>query len=294
MSALALKPPALDSLALKEVMLQPSPSEPVPVDETPVAQPQRAEPPALDIDPEWRAGKKLAEARRQLGISLQEASDKIRVRSEFLAALEAMNIKLLPGKAYALAYLKSYAQLLGLDPVAIVEQFQAESALTREDAQSQIRAPVSRPHPERPWLAALAIVVVAAGFVAWRAFASAEQDHPADAAQSAQAPTTRLAAAPAAEAGAPRRDVEIRALTEAWLEARGPDGTVFLSRTLQPGDVYRPDPSPGWKLHAHDGAAFEVLVDGVVVGPLGEAGKPVLGKPIDEIAAPAGASAPAT
>ena len=77
--------------------------------------------------------------------------------------------------------------------------------------------------------------------------------------------------------------VEIRALTQGWLEARGPDGTVFLSRTLNPGDVYRPDPSPGWTLHARDGGAFEIFINGQSAGLLGVSGSPVLGRQIDEI-----------
>jgi hypothetical protein len=58
---------------------------------------------------------------------------------------------------------------------------------------------------------------------------------------------------------------------------------VFLDRTLQAGDVYRPDPSPGWTLHARDGSAFELYVNGMPAGPLGAAGMPVLGRQIDEI-----------
>ena len=51
----------------------------------------------------------------------------------------------------------------------IVDQFQDESALTRQDIQSQIRNPTSKPGRERPWLAAAALVVIAAGFVGFRA-----------------------------------------------------------------------------------------------------------------------------
>ncbi len=80
-----------------------------------------------------------------------------------------------------------------------------------------------------------------------------------------------------------RRVIEVRALSQGWLEARGPDGTVFLSRTLEPGDVYRPDASPGWTLHARDGGAFELFVNGQAAGLLGTAGMPVLGRQIDGI-----------
>ena len=241
-----------------------------------------APPPALD--PDWRAGRKLAEARRQRGWSLDEVAERIRVRREFLEALEAMNVKLLPGKAYALAFLRSYARELGVDEKAIVDQFQDECALTRDDVQPQMRAPTSRPRKERPWALAAALVIVAAGFVGWRAMEMRSQGEQAGepAVVAAPAPTVGTVAAappPLAEA----RVVEIRATAEAWLEARGPDGTVFLSRTLQPGDVYRPDASPGWTLHARDGGAFELYVNGASAGLLGTAGMPVLGRAIDEI-----------
>jgi transcriptional regulator with XRE-family HTH domain len=241
------------------------------------------EPPV--VDERWLAGRKLTEARLARGLSVDQVAERIRVRREYLQALEDMNLKLLPGKAYAMAFLRSYARELGLDANMIVEQFQQESALSREDSQKQIRNPASKPHRERPWLAAAALALLAAGFVGWRAL---DRDQtPAAVSEPA------TSAAPVVEAGAEavpgaavHRVVEIKALTDAWLEARGPDGTVFLSRTLQAGDVYRPDPSPGWTLHARDGAAFEVFINGQSAGLLGNAGMPVLGRGIDGIELP--------
>lgn len=262
-------------------MLQPTPTDPQMSPEANDARTQQQAPAAASpqLDPAWRAGRKLSEARRQRGWSIEEVADRIRVRREFLEALEDMNIKLLPGKAYALAFLRSYARELGIDEKAIVDQFQDESALTREDAKQQIRNPASKPHRERPWLAAAALVVVAAAFVGWRIL---NDDGPE---QAAEAPVAGPAVAGAQSETAPivARVVEIRALADSWLEARGPDGTVFLSRNLAAGDVYRPDASPGWTLHARDGGAFELYVNGESAGLLGTAGMPVLGRSIDEI-----------
>lgn len=265
-------------------MLEPQPNEPQsePDVEARAQRQTRPAAPPPELDPAWRAGRKLSEARRQRGWSIEEVADRIRVRKEFLEALEDMNVKLLPGKAYALAFLRSYARELGMDEKAILDQFQDESALTREDASKQIRNPTSKPRRQRPWTLAAAVVVIAALFVGWRAY------------EANNAPGEEVAAAPAAvntDPGLPmatqgpvtRHVVEVRANAEAWLEARGPDGTVFLSRTLQPGDVYRPDASPGWTLHARDGGAFDLFVDGASAGPLGTAGMPVLGRSIDEI-----------
>lgn len=238
--------------------------------------------PALALDPAWRAGRKLYEARAQLGLSLDEVAERIRVRREFLEALEQMNVKLLPGKAYALAFLRSYARALGVDERAIVDQFQDEVALSREENEKPIRNPSSRPRKDRPWMAAAILVALGVGFVGWRAL---NQEGPQPAAQEQASIPTSAAPGRSARAAAPaaQRVVEIRAVTEAWLEARGPDGTVFLSRTLHVGDVYRPDASPGWTLHARDGGAFELYVNGASAGLLGPAGMPVLGRSIDEI-----------
>jgi transcriptional regulator with XRE-family HTH domain len=264
-------------------MLQSIPTDPQPEPAAEDARALRQAPlvTALALDPAWGAGRKLTEARRQLGLSLEEVADRIRVRREFLQALEDMNIKLLPGKAYALAFLRSYARALGLDEKVIVDQFQDESALTREDAQRQIRDPSSRPNRERPWMAAAALAVIAAALVGWR---MVERDGATeDARESSAIAQGPAAAAPVATAATARPILEIRALSEAWLEARGPDGTVFLSRTLRAGDVYRPDPSPGWTLHARDGGAFELYVDGASAGLLGAPGAPVLGRAIDGV-----------
>lgn len=238
--------------------------------------------PALALDPSWRAGRKLAEARAQLGLSLDEVADRIRVRREFLEALEQMNVKLLPGKAYALAFLRSYARALGVDERSIVDQFQDEVALSREENAKPIRNPASRPREHRPWMAAAVLVFVAIGFVGWRALNQGAPSEPV-LEQATLGPEAGGGSAGPNLPAATRRVVEIKALADGWLEARGPDGTVFLSRTLRAGEVYRPDASPGWTLHARDGGGFELYVNGAAAGPLGPAGMPVLGRPIDEI-----------
>lgn len=266
-------------------MLQPVPTDPQPTGDQADARAQRQAPPAAPpvLDSAWRAGRKLSEARRQRGWTLDEVADRIRVRKEFLEALEEMNVKLLPGKAYALAFLRSYARELGIEEKAIVDQFQDECALTRDDEpKPAIRTPASKPKQRPPWAAAAALVLIAAGFVGWRAVDSqlrSENEQQVVASSDG----TSVGATPASTAPTPNRVVEIRAVADAWLEARGPDGTVFLSRNLRAGDVYRPDPSPGWTLHARDGGAFELYVNGASAGLLGTTGMPVLGRSIDEI-----------
>lgn len=253
-------------------MFQSSANSPIPEGES------RAGAPGAGL----KAGQRLAAARRKAGLSLEEMAARTRVRREFLEALEMMDVKLLPGRAYSLAYLRSYASALGLDPRELSAQFERESALTREDPQPQLRNPESKPRPHRPWLAALGVAAAAAAFIGWRVWTAEE---PAVAAASS-APTAAVGA-PAAAAAAPdvalASSVELYALQPAWLEVRGPDGTIFLSRTLRAGERYRPEVGAGWTLHAHDGGAFEAYVDGVSIGALSKPGAPVLGRPVDAL-----------
>lgn len=267
-------------------MLQPVPTDPQPTGDQVDARAQRKAPvvPPPVLDNAWRAGRKLSEARTQRGWTLDEVADRIRVRKEFLEALEEMNVKLLPGKAYALAFLRSYARELGIEEKAIVDQFQDECALTRDDEKVKpaIRTPASKPKQRPPWAAAAALVLIAAGFVGWRALDSQLRTE-SEQQVAVSSEQNNVASTPVSTAEVAPRVVEIRALADSWLEARGPDGTVFLSRNLRAGDVYRPDASPGWTLHARDGGAFELFVNGVPAGLLGSAGMPVLGRQIDEI-----------
>jgi cytoskeleton protein RodZ len=236
-----------------------------------------------------RAGAKLRVAREAKGLTLEQAASAIRVRQDFLAALEAMNLNLLPGKAYAKAYLRSYTKLLELPEYDLIAQYESESALLREDTGEQIRDPESKPRPERPWLAAAALAVVCAAFVGWRAM----HDGGEEAATAVSPPprsTSTARVAPGIEAyaddpwGLTAQLVEIEALQDAWLEVRGSDGTIFLSKTMRRGERYTPDVGAGWTLHAEDGGSFKVWLNTQDVGLLGQPQSPVLGRGVDSIA----------
>jgi cytoskeleton protein RodZ len=75
-----------------------------------------------------RAGADLRIARERLGLSLDDIAVTLRIRSPHLEALEEGRISLLPGNAYALAFVRTYAGALGLDPEEIVRRFKAEAA----------------------------------------------------------------------------------------------------------------------------------------------------------------------
>ena len=75
-----------------------------------------------------RAGADLREARERLGLSLHDVAFTLRIRLPHLEALEEGRISLLPGNAYALAFVRTYANTLGLDAEEMVRRFRTEAA----------------------------------------------------------------------------------------------------------------------------------------------------------------------
>ena len=98
---------------------------------------------ALAVAP--RAGGDLRAARERVGWTLPDMAAALRIRSQYLEALEAGRLGDLPGNAYALGFLRTYSTALGLDSNEIARRFKAEAGGVNQKTQLTFPAPV----PER-------------------------------------------------------------------------------------------------------------------------------------------------
>ncbi|MDF2367082.1 helix-turn-helix domain-containing protein [Sneathiella sp.] len=71
-------------------------------------------------------GTQLRDAREAKGLSLHQVADILRLRASQVHALEEGNFNSLPGQTFVTGFLRSYANLLDLDAVAIVELYKNE------------------------------------------------------------------------------------------------------------------------------------------------------------------------
>ena len=127
-----------------------------------------------------RAGEVLAAARERKGLSLEQASNQLKISVDYLQALEACHYDQLPGTAFVRGYLRSYARLVGLDEEHILglfgETVQADEQVARllqEKPLDYQRMPGGR------WVAIASLIVVAAlvmGSVAWWSLDSSSED----------------------------------------------------------------------------------------------------------------------
>jgi len=85
-------------------------------------------------------GQDLRAARLRRGDDLATVSRALKIRKDHLEALEEDRFEALPGKAYAVGFIRSYSDYLGLDPMQCVERFKGEIA-GRTDVQPTIGPP---------------------------------------------------------------------------------------------------------------------------------------------------------
>jgi cytoskeleton protein RodZ len=70
----------------------------------------------------------LRNRRIECGLDIAHVADVLRIRPTVLTAIEDGNFDLLPGPAYAIGFVRSYATYLGIDAEALVLRFKAEAA----------------------------------------------------------------------------------------------------------------------------------------------------------------------
>ncbi len=85
-------------------------------------------PPTAEDPAAVRSGADLRAARERLGWDLTDMAAGLHIRLCHLEALEDGRVTELPGSAYAVGYVRSYAHALGLDAEEMVRRFKAEVA----------------------------------------------------------------------------------------------------------------------------------------------------------------------
>jgi cytoskeleton protein RodZ len=125
---------------------------------------------AADVDPVAtapRVGADLCAARERLGWSLEAVAAALRIRLPFLAALERGRIADLPGNAYAIGFLRTYASTLGLDPDELTRRFRIEAAEVNQLTRLSFPAPVPSRGVPAGAVVLLGVGLAIAAYVGW-------------------------------------------------------------------------------------------------------------------------------
>src|SRR3990167_7310590 len=212
---------------------------------------------------ELRMGQVLRRVREALGLDLGEIARESRIRENFLMAIERMELQTI-AKGYLVPYLIAYSKYLGLPENEVVKRYTRECGAVDEVKASapvpkmgQIRKSPSRLPLVLAGVGAL-LVFAAGGVTAALLMNRAPEEVVSPTVVAVSGARDSLFAEAAAESAAPADlPLEIVAVRQGWLEIRGADGTIFLSRTMAEGENYFPRLKAGWTVSARNGGAFE-------------------------------------
>jgi cytoskeletal protein RodZ len=227
-------------------------------------------------------GEWLRQRREELGFSLEEAETETRIRVRYLEALEADDFESLPGPVVGRGFLRNYAAYLNLDPQKASERFSALVAppapeVVSADEPSPFTAESFRPVPlhkmpsrraGRIWLAALAVLVVAALAIAvWRGYPYIANWLARIGSAAHPTPTQRASAGLTTATYTP----SATRTTAATATVTSVQATPLLELTLTPTFTPSPSPSPSPPVYTGiflelvftDTSWIQVTVDGV-------------------------------
>lgn len=254
----------------------------------------------LNFHTDMPVGEILRRTRVHYGQSLEQVEVVLRIRASQLEALEQGDISKLPGRVYAIGFVRSYSEYLGLDGDKMVHLFKEQSV--GKQKKPDLSFPVPASESKVPNLAiiggSLFGVVVLIGFVVFLMFPKADkneipavpdtltksqlneapalvetQQPPATATTTVDA--TAAEGIPAEEAVLPANTnrIIIEVKESSWVEIKNASGAAILRQVLKPGDIYLVPNEEGLVMATGNAGGLNIKVDGKEIGKFGETGQ---------------------
>lgn len=217
-------------------------------------------------------GDGLRRERELRGISLRDIAEATKISVRFLQALEDGRLEILPGGMFPRAFVRQYAEFLGLDVERTLGDF---SRLYREPVVERpvLEAPRPNPWQNRIWAVAgaalLLTVVLASRRPAPRA-RHATAAPPLPAVMSSPARVVPLPAPPPAEGES--LVLTLTADEECWVEALV-DGRSVLNRVLTAGETAKIEAAAEIRLSVGNAGGVSLNLNNLPGLPLGRSGE---------------------
>lgn len=145
-----------------------------PTEAPPDAWDDEREPPRFEAPPDPghgttrdSIGPLLRQTRESFGYDLQRISQALRIRYLYLDAIEKGNFERLPGPAYAVGFIRSYADFLGLDSEKILEFYKRDVEVPVGDSGFHFPEPVSESKVPGIAIISLCLILAAVAYGSW-------------------------------------------------------------------------------------------------------------------------------
>lgn len=254
---------------------------------------------APDFHTDMPVGEILRRTRTHYGLNLQQVEQILRIRASNLEALETGDVSQLPGRVYAIGFVRAYAEYLGLDGDKMVHLFKQQSVGDKKKIDLSFPVPADETKVPNLYIigSSLAGLIVLLGFIVFMIFPDKDEksippvpesltgstitDAPAlveapdvsqesvddssseqGEAQNVQAPST-----------ASQNRIVLEIKEASWIEIKNAQGAAILRQVLKPGDIYMVPPEQGLVMSTGNAGGIVVKLDGNALPALGESGE---------------------
>lgn len=246
-------------------------------------------PDVMDFHTDLSVGEILRRTRVHYGQSLEDIGQILRIRASQLEALETGHVEELPGRVYAIGFVRAYAEYLGLDGDKMVYLFKQQSV--GKQARPDLQFPVAAADTKIPTLSMVAVglaLCLVVGIGGYALFGGSDADEAVpDVPQAMQ--ETSLSEAPSIiassepppqpppmfneEAGAPAAEpvqrVVITVEDNSWVEIRDAAGKILISQVLKPGDQFLVPNETGMTMSTGNAGGLSLQLDGKPLPKIG-------------------------
>jgi len=220
-------------------------------------------------------GEMLRRERVKSGLDLERISRETKIPARLLQAIEQEEFDKLPGRVFAISFVRQYAHTLGLDEDQVIADL-------REQQEPPPPPAVAPPEPPKRKSVQPVALAIAAGVILllfahalWQRSQDqpevAQQETPAPAAPAASNPVPAQAAVEPIAAPATMRLV-LTANDPAWVTAKRDGRTVFAG-VLKPNDTKALEGDGNYQLVVGNAGAVDITLNGKPIGPLGPRGQ---------------------
>ena len=112
-------------------------------------------------------GAQLRQVRLERGEELDEVAQQLRIKATYLFGIEQGDLSTIPGRTYALGFLRSYADYLGFDGDDLITQIKSTVANLTDRTRLRLRTPLPENRLPRTPLLVLSLAAVAGIYTGW-------------------------------------------------------------------------------------------------------------------------------
>ncbi|PCI56843.1 MAG: hypothetical protein COB36_00795 [Alphaproteobacteria bacterium] len=244
-------------------------------------------------------GEALRRTRIYYRQSLEDIEAALRIRACQIDAIENGDMDELPGRVYAIGFVRSYAEHMGLDGAKVVQLFKAQYM----DGQAKLLLsfPVLASETKTPalWLVVISLLVFSMFFIGAHMLNGHAPETPLFVVQEVPE-DIKIHVEQDILVHSPLREEEMVNLSEAlpvavvvenmgegqdktpgiilnimkssWVEIKNAKGEIIVSNILEEGDQYFVPNSPGLSMSLGNAANVEIILNGRPLKPLGKDG----------------------